>query len=70
MARPETPSTSVATPASLTLASSSTFWMRLTAAVRSWINCVRCRVKSRSSRIGGGTKLGWSNPCYNNWGIH
>ena len=71
MSRPETPSTSVATPASLMLASSSTFWMRLTAADRSWINCVRCRVRSRSSRIGcGGTKLAWSKPCCNNWAIH
>ena len=35
MARPETPRTSVATLASLMLASSSTFWMRLATAARS-----------------------------------
>ena len=71
MSRPETPSTSVATPASLMLASSSTFWMRLAAADRSWINCVRCRVRSRNSRIGcGGTKLARSRPCCSSWAIH
>ena len=68
---PRPPSTSVATPASLILASSSTFWMRLAAADRSWINCVRSRVRSLNSRIGwGGTKMALSNPCCNNWAIH
>ncbi len=63
MARPETPSTSLATLASLMLASSSTLWMRLTTAARSRISSVRCRVKSRSARIGGGgMKLGESRP--------
>ena len=58
MSRPETPRTSLATRPSLMLASSSTFWMRLATAAFSRINWLRCRVRSRSSRIGcGGTKL-------------
>ena len=52
MARPESPSTSVATLPSLMLASSSTFWMRLATDPRSATTCARCRVRSRSSRIG------------------
>jgi len=56
MSQPLAPGTSLATPASLMLASSNTFRTRLAAAVRSPISCVRWRVRSRSSRIGpGGT---------------
>ena len=71
MARPDTPSTSLATEPSLMLASSSTFWIRLATAVCSLTNCVRCRVRSRSSRChAGGTKLARSKPCCSNCAIH
>ena len=53
------------------LASSSTFWMRLATVAWSRINWVRCRVRSRSSRIaGGGMKLGESRPCWSSCAIH
>ena len=46
------------TPASFTLASSKTFWMRWTCCARSRTSCLQVRVRSRSSWMGwGGTKL-------------
>ena len=63
--------TSVATPASLRLASSSTFCSRLTAAERSSTRVVRVRVRSRSSRWGrSGMKLARSSPCRSRSAIH
>jgi hypothetical protein len=47
MARPETPSTSVATAASLMSASSNTLCSRLMARERSWTIVFRYRVKAR-----------------------
>src|SRR5512135_1728645 len=70
MARPETPRTSVATEASLMLASSSTFGIRLATAAFSATSWLLCRVKSRSSRIGlGGMKLPRSRPCWSSCAI-
>lgn len=56
MARPETPSESVATEESLIWASCKTLSMRCLWRVRSWTKTVRVRVKSRGCRTGlGGT---------------
>ena len=54
MARPEAVSTSESTLPSLRLASSSTFWMRRECWEISRTSCLRVRVRSRSSWIGGG----------------
>src|SRR6266851_1159489 len=71
IARPDTPRMLVATDASLIPASCSSLCRRLAARVRSWISTRRCRVRSRSSRIGaGGTKLPRSSPHSRHCAIH
>jgi hypothetical protein len=64
MARPDLVSSAEATLVSLIPASCVTFSSRCTTRVRSSIRVRRCRVRSRSARIGGGgTKLGRTGPC-------
>ncbi len=71
MARPETPSPSLAAPAGLMSASSGTSGTRSTTATRSWTGSVRCRVRARRARTsGGGTKPGASRPCASSRAIH
>jgi hypothetical protein len=64
MARPETPSTSETTFASLMLAVFSSLCTRFVALTRSRTRLFRCRVRSRKSRMGGGgMKLARMSPC-------
>ena len=71
MARPDTPRMSVATAASLMLASSSTVCTRVATRVRSSATTARSRGRSRSSRCGrSGTKLARSNPHCRQCAIH
>src|SRR5438093_12394943 len=71
MWRPDTPSTSEATDASLMLQSSSTFWIRLVTVARCCTKRRRFRVRSRSSRCGrAGTKLGRNRPHCSSCAIH
>jgi hypothetical protein len=62
---------SVATDANWMPVSSRSLCRRLASRARSWINTLRYRVRSRSSRIGaGGTKLPRNRPCSSNCAIH
>jgi len=69
-ARPDFVRIVEATLESLIPASCNTFSSRWMARVRSSTRVLRYRVKSRSSRIGGGTNEGRTKPCSTSCAIH